>query len=144
MGEHRRHRFEMEIINWDNDDLFNSSPIIKAKIDMTTCYLLIDTGASISFIDKKFLDKQPLLKNFVEKGDRVYLSNMIGGVSKSTKIVRTKNLTFGGKKYEHDFNIVDLNISQENKELVYHGILGFDFLVKHKVVLNFSDFNFAI
>lgn len=140
----RRRTLEMEIINWDKGDIFNSSPVIEARIDMTPCLLLIDTGASVSFIDNKFLKKQPLLKTFIEKGDTTFLCNMLGGVSKSTNIIKTKNLTFGGKTYEHQFQVLDLNIDHRNKELIYHGILGFDFLLRNKVVLNFSDLSFAI
>lgn len=134
----------MEIINWDSSDIFNSSPIIKAKIDMTTCLLLVDTGASVSFIDKKFLKKQHLLKTCIEKGEKMYLANMLGGVSKSTNVLRTKNLTFGDKKFEQEFQVIDLNIDHRNKALVYHGILGFDFLLRNKILLNFADLSFAI
>lgn len=140
----RRNSLEMEIINWDKEDIFNSSPIIEAKIDMTTCVLLIDTGASISFIDKKFLKKQHLLRLCVEKGEKTYLSNMLGGVSESTNVLNTKNLILGNNKFEHEFKVIDLNIDHRNKELIYDGILGFDFLLRNKVALNFFDLSFAI
>ena len=137
-------RKEMEIINWDKGNLFNSSPIIKVKIDMVTCFLLVDTGSSVSFIDKKFLDSRKMLKPFVEKSPITHLSNMLGGVSKSAKMLRTKNLTFKKKKYQQDFMVIDLNIDHTNKEFVYHGILGFDFILEHGVSLNFYNLSFAI
>lgn len=137
-------KIQMEILNWEKEDIFNSSPVIRAKIDMSPITLLIDTGASISFIDKKFVEKHNILKNFIEKGGHTYFANMLGGTAKSDKIVKTKNLTFSKKNFEHEFQIIDLNICTENQDLVYHGILGFDFLMRHKVELNFVDFIFAI
>ena len=62
MGTQRRSRVPIRLIQWDKTNPHNAVPIVEVKIDMTTCLLLIDTGASVSFLDAKFVETRPELK----------------------------------------------------------------------------------
>lgn len=135
---------DINIYNWEKGNLYNSSPLITGKIDMVPITFLIDTGASISFINKSFIEGHPRLNFTKEIGEKKYLLNMLGEGANSNEIIFTKNLTFGKQKFEQEFCLIDLHKPNDGKASIYQGIIGFDFLMQNKIKLNFHDFSFAI
>jgi len=131
-------------INWDSEDITNSSPILLVSINMVKITLLIDTGASLSFMDRRFVDKNTMLKLFEVKRDKSWIVNALGKEVVVDSILHTKNMHINGAVFEHDFVIMDLDAYHENKDMVYHGIVGFDFLIRHGITLDFSNFSLLI
>ena len=140
----RRSRVPIRLIQWDKTNPYNAVPIVEVKIDMTTCLLLIDTGASVSFLDAKFVETRPELKIFIEKGDIIEVDSFEKSNKKVSKVIHTKNLTIRNATFEHILYVMPLNISFKNKELNYHGILGSDFLLEHKAIINLENLTMTI
>ena len=137
-------RLQIDIHKLDKLDGHNSCPIIVGKIDMCSVRFLIDTGASLSYIDKSFVKKHPLLSNFVEVTDVMCVTNMVGGVTNSCEVLNTENLIFKTGKYSGTFNLIDLNQGIENEDIIYDSILGLDFLLSYGIKLDFSRNTFTI
>lgn len=128
--------------NWDRDNLYNSNPIIEIKLYGVVYLFLVDTGSSISFLDRAIALKNPNIAGLVrKKRDRNHVINMMGGVHKADEVAYIKNVCIGtGSIYAHNFHIFDLGIDQGNKELIYHGIIGFDLLLRLGFSFNFKSF----
>lgn len=133
-------RKAIDLLNWDNDDMLNCSPVLKCKLNGVEVTLLLDSGASISFLDKAFLLRTPALKPLLQKGKHAYHCNGFGASKSVNEIAIIETLTFASKRYVHEFKVTDLNLPKNNKGVLYHGIIGFDFLAMHKLTLNFKDF----
>lgn len=137
-------KIPLKIYRWAKNDKYNGSPVIECRIDMCKVRLLIDTGASVSFIDSKFVKTHPMLSGALETTKHTTTTNMVGGFAKSDKVLNTENLIFKGDKFNHQFNVIDLNIKPDIQGLRYDGVLGFDFLSMHSVTLDFGKNNFAV
>lgn len=131
-------KVKFDVLNWDEKDLHNASPVITAKIDMFTVTLLIDTGASISFIDEKFVKKHTYLKHMVTKcTDGGYNLEKHTEANITSKELVTKNFKFGRALFEHRFVLAKLDGGDVSGDRGYDAIIGFDFLKKYKMCIDF-------
>lgn len=138
-------RRSIKLHHWDNlEDSPNCCPILSCELDGVRVSLLIDTGASTSFLDLKFINKHPKLKKQVSLGKYDYDFNSLGGQNNTSKVLLTKNFSILSKQFEQEFKIMDLNLPKNSGTYPYVGILGFDFIVHHKITLNFKDFIITI
>lgn len=110
-------------------------PIITFKSNNFKLNLLVDTGSNTSFINIKHLKK---LKFIPLKGGDVVSG--LGGIQQSTKKCVVP-MQYDDIYYNINFCATDLTdsfeiIKKENGVTV-HGILGNDFLIKHKYILDY-------
>jgi len=113
---------------------------IELKIEKKKVRLLLDTGAS-----KTVFDKKKVLRFVKEKNIKKNESKSVGlGVSEvETKIVKLKNLKIGKLKINKmEVAVLDLNhVNQTYAQIKLHeidGVLGSDFLMKYKAVINYE------
>lgn len=113
---------------------------VTIKIGEKVARLLIDTGASKTVFDKncvlKFVNKKNLQTN---KSKSVGL----GTSDVETKIVEIKKLKFGTMKVSKmEIAVLDLShVNHSYKEIKLpkiDGVLGSDFLMEYKAVINFA------
>ncbi len=113
---------------------------VKAFVNGKTAWLIVDTGASKTVLDKnkihRFLDKDSVTS--IEQ-----LSSGLGTNSMESGITVLDTLKLGGLKIEQqmvavlNLENVDFAYSQLNLPLV-HGILGGDILQQHHAIINYQ------
>lgn len=113
---------------------------IELEIGEKASRLLLDTGAS-----KTVFDKEKVLKFVTEKKIRKHESKSVGlGVSNvETRIVKLKNLRFGNMKMDKiEVAVLDLDHVNQTYKLMklkeIDGVLGSDFLMKYKAIINYE------
>ena len=127
---------EKELIKFEETK--SSIPFIKVKHNNITFNLVIDTGCTISCIDKNVLDL--LVHNTTNECiDGVIFAN--GNDSGTVPIVEIP-ITIGDQDYTEQFNAVDFkDMSQQVKDnfgITVRGLLGSEFLYKHSLILDFD------
>jgi len=112
---------------------------VQLKIEEKVARLLLDTGAS-----KTVFDSKRVLKFVKKKNMKANKSKSVGlGTSEvETKIVEISNLKFGTMKVKNmEIAVLDLShvnhSYQEIKLPKIDGVLGSDFLMKYKAVINY-------
>lgn len=115
-------------------------PIVKCKLKKKSIWLVIDTGASRTVIDLESLhDFSPIEHDHIEP-----FAAGINAQQFSVKRYVLPSISFSGVKLKN-MEIFGSNLSELSKlyeqitGIPIHGLLGCDFLVKHKVVLNFKS-----
>lgn len=113
---------------------------IEIKIGKRTSRLLVDTGAS-----KTVFDSHQVLKFVKKKKLKTHATKSVGlGVSEvETKVVKLKELKFGRLKVSKmEVAVLDLShVNQSYSQLELpniDGVLGSDFLMKYKAVINYK------
>lgn len=106
-------------------------PIIKCTINGKKARLLIDTGATSSFLD---LNQRGKYDFKISKSDAD-----VAGIGGSRDIYRVKDLVlkFGHSEIKHTFKATDLSDVAKVKHIV--GIIGTDFLKKRNAMINYKD-----
>jgi len=127
---------EKELIKFEETN--SSIPFIKVKHNNIQFNLVIDTGCTISCIDKNVLDL--LIHNVTQESvEGIIFAN--GDTNDSIPIVEIP-ITIGDKEYIEQFNAVDFSaMSQQVKSsfgITVRGLLGSEFLYKHSLILDFD------
>ena len=127
---------EKELIKFEETN--SSIPFIKVKHNNIQFNLVIDTGCTISCIDKNVLDL--LVHNVTQESvEGIIFAN--GDTNDSIPIVEIP-ITIGDKEYIEQFNAVDFSaMSQQVKDsfgITVRGLLGSEFLYKHSLILDFD------
>jgi len=118
--------------------------IINAFIDDLKINLIIDTGASKTVFDEKFLQEYC---TFIDD-ENIIESKGINSEFLETKKAEIKKIKFGEIEFT-DFETVLLDLSNINEiyseftDLTIYGLIGGDFLIKHKAVINYSNKTFG-
>jgi predicted aspartyl protease len=114
-------------------------PLVKCKLKKKTIWLVVDTGASRTVIDLESLnDFSPFESEHIEP-----FAAGINAQQFAVKRYILPNISFSGIKFKN-MEVFGSNLSELSKlyeqlaGMPIHGLLGCDFLVKHKVVLNFK------
>lgn len=139
-----RTKVKLDVIQWDVNDLRNGSLTVKGTLDGIPLLFLIDTGCSISMININYAKKHNVLKHFIEKDAVEHLIDMAGNRVTGSKILRSKNFKLGNRKFEQNFKVMKMNIDYRRKNESYHGIIGHDFFITHKTIINFEDLTLTI
>jgi len=137
---------DLYYFNWDRSNPYNTSPFIELRIEGKPYMFLVDTGCSISFIDKNVVNKELDLLVNVSEDRTAGIINLNGGSMEVNRSVTTDKLTFKNtkKKLSHKFYVADLFIETNNKDFTYQGIIGFDFILKHRLNFDFDGFKVII
>ena len=127
---------EKELIKFEETN--SSIPFIKVKHNNIQFNLVIDTGCTISCIDKNVLDL--LIHNVTQESvEGIIFAN--GDTNDSIPIVEIP-ITIGDEEYVERFNAVDFSaMSQQVKNsfgITVRGLLGSEFLYKHSLILDFD------
>lgn len=114
-------------------------PVVKCKINKKNIWLVVDTGASRTVLDLDCLqDFSPIESDHIEP-----FAAGINAQQFSVKRFLLPCINFSGAKFKN-IEVFGSNLSELSKlykqlaGIPIHGLLGCDFLVKHKVVLNFK------
>lgn len=127
---------EKELIKFEDTD--TSIPFIKVKHNNISFNLVVDTGCSTSCIDAEILDL--LIHNTTnEFTDGIIYGD--GSHDEKVQIVEIP-ITIGDTDYVEQFNAVNFrNMYQQVKDnfgITIRGLLGSEFLYKHKLILDFN------
>lgn len=111
--------------------------IVNAQVNGNSGYFIVDTGASVSVIDSR-KDRKYGFDLFMSKDDRM------SGFSGKTKLYRTSQikLKLKGLKIESPYRFVACDLSDVNqsvKDVNIVGILGADFLINYKAMIDYSN-----
>lgn len=138
-------RKSINLFHWDNiKDSPNCCPVLSCVLDGVKVSMLIDTGASCSFMDQKFINRNPTLKKQLVLGKYDYDVTSMGGQNKASKVLLIKNFSILSRHFEVEFKVAELNLPKIDGTYPYVGILGFDFIMQNKITLNFKDFIITI
>ncbi|MDL2308112.1 retroviral-like aspartic protease family protein [Bacteroidales bacterium OttesenSCG-928-B11] len=113
----------------------------KAKIGKTPVNLVVDTGASHSCFDLKFIKR---LNHKIESDSAGNndLNVGLGEVGFESKITYLQDFEIGGLKVE-DYMVALLDLTHVNKTYHFlgkpkvHGLLGCDFLIRYMAVIDY-------
>lgn len=112
-------------------------PIITFYYKDTKLNFLVDTGSNMSIINST------ALKGEVLKTNKVFTSiNGIGGSSKAISL--ELKIAYKDRVFETDFYSMNMDKAfspiKEQNGVNVHGILGNDFFVKYKYIIDFEDY----
>lgn len=111
-------------------------PVIQAKIGKKNYYFGIDTGAEVNLLDAAILER--LDENLLQINE----STTIQGLDNSPQLVQTgtiKNTKIQATNFpEMDYLFVDFSAINKNRDTKIDGLLGFTFLAKSKVSINYK------
>lgn len=117
-------------------------PLLHVEKDGVGLFFLVDSGASYNFIRKDVLEYfNELSGDYIAEECQFY---GIDGIEHKTSVCLF-NFTLNNVQHEERFQILengsplDFPINETNI-LSVHGIVGVDFLVKFKCVIDFSTF----
>ena len=127
---------EKNLINFEETN--SSIPFIKVKHNNIQFNLVIDTGCTISCIDKNILDL--LIHNPTDRCiEGIIYAN--GSQDEEIPVVEIP-ITLGNKEYIEQFNAVDFStMARQVKDsfgITVRGLLGSEFLYKHSLILDFD------
>ncbi len=114
--------------------------IIAATINKKTINLIIDTGASKTVFDINLLQDYC---SFIDDNN-IIESKGINSEFLETKKAKIKNIKFGDIEF-NNFETVLLDLSNINdiysefSDLTIYGLIGGDFLIKYKAIINYYD-----
>lgn len=123
-------------IAFDEDYYKSNALILKCNQDGNPINFIIDTGSSVSAIDRCVIDK---FYN-IEKDD----TTTVIGVDGVTEKVKLYEIRFKFKETDYYHTFVAKNLKkafkpiEEKTGLVIHGILGTDFLEKNNFIINYN------
>lgn len=133
-----KYKIKVEICELEKN---NYHLFVTLKIGNQNARLLVDTGAS-----KTVFDSERVLQFVQEKKIKTNDSKSVGlGVADmETKVVKLKEITLG-KMHLNKLEVAVLPIGHVNQTYQQinlppiDGVLGSDFLMKHKAVINYPD-----
>lgn len=112
-------------------------PIVTLYQGNVKLNFVLDTGSSISVIDKKVLKDI----KYKETDQSIPLVGIEGNLN--SRDICQIELEYKGKKYECDCSVIDLTKAfatlKESHGVTLHGLLGSQFFNKYKYVLDFEE-----
>ncbi|MFK8005427.1 MAG: pepsin/retropepsin-like aspartic protease family protein [Saprospiraceae bacterium] len=129
---HKNNKYQQQISFSDKSHL----PIITVRIDGKKYRFGIDTGAEVNVLNKNLKHKliNDLLKNF--KPSSIH---GLGGVSQKVESADLTKFKIKRIEYENlNFLLTDLTSFEEENNLQLDGILGYPFLVKNTLSINYQ------
>lgn len=112
--------------------------IISLEINGIQGDVIIDTGASVTVIDKQLLEEQDILTT-----ETCIQSGSVTGQISDVKVVKTKSIKIGGIPFKN-IHLAAIDLDYVNEMYNHHlkrkiiGLLGCDFCVKHRVVIDYQ------
>lgn len=112
--------------------------IISLEINGIQGDVIIDTGASVTVIDKNLLEEQDILTTNVS-----IRSGSVTGQINDVKVIKTKSIKIGGISFKN-LHLAAIDLNYVNEMYDHHlkrkiiGLLGCDFCVKHGVVIDYQ------
>lgn len=129
----KTYKIPFDVYLWDENNMGNASPVVVAKIGQKKYKFLVDTGASVCFLDKSVCLENRSLNKRITKKDEIHISLTVMGEFKSLdEKIENVCLKMNGSDFYENFYLMDLGDDTE----YYDGIIGFNFLYKHKISLN--------
>ncbi len=129
---HKKNKYQQRISFSNKSHL----PIITVKIDGKKYRFGIDTGAEVNVLNKNLkhdLDSN-LLKNFQPNN-----LHGLGGIIQEVESAHLTNFKIKGKDYKNfNFLLTDLTSFEEEHDFQLDGILGYPFLVKNVLSINYQ------
>lgn len=119
----------------------NCHIVVKAKIDGNPLNLVLDTGASHSCFDLSFVQD---LKPDIDMEDNEGLNVGVGASDFESKLSTIHNLKMG-RFLLPSYDVVLLDMSNINKAYeamkkpLVHGIIGSDFFVRYRAVIDYDQ-----
>lgn len=133
---HKENKFET--ISFRESFDLTEMPIVSFQNNGKTLNFLLDTGSTISHIDKSVIDSL----EFIKLKKKAIVTGL-EGITAQNKSVRM-NIEYKGKPYGETFSVSDLSgpFNQIKKEsgVNLHGILGTSFFNTYKYVVDFKEF----
>lgn len=127
---------KVDIISFKESIDLANLPIITFYIDKNKYNFLLDTGASISLINKKIIKDLPHTSNGA--------SSVLFGMEGNPVTVECVNITlyYKDNMYIDTFQVVDLEAAftnvKNNYGVTLHGVVGSLFFQKYKYILDFN------
>lgn len=123
--------FEDTVMEMNFNNFSNSSklPLINVGINNIEAKVLIDTGSSISILSANFFHKNKTFFKYKNLARKVQISTINSSVEFQACIVFSFKI--GLKSFKHAFFITEFNTH-------FDALLGYDFLMKHPVKINFA------
>ena len=128
-------RMSMIYVSLDNkQEEFQSHMIeVEGTINNRSLVILIDSGASHSYIDPRVVEILHLTRNKHEKSCLVQLA--IGNKRKVTELVKSCSVDMNGMSTRVELNILPLGS--------YDCLIGMDWLDQHHAILDFRNKEFT-
>lgn len=130
-----RVKMNYEYYDGDKSDPHNFYPVVVCTINGVKVSLLVDTGASASYLDRSFVDKHPELKNCVEKLESLVI-NTFNQDTDAIGLLTSTNFKFGRMRFVEAFFITHIHKHSTDK---YDGMLGMTFFSAYNCVLNIPE-----
>ena len=115
-------------------------PIIHVKIENKYLCFILDTGSTCSLIDSTVVE---YFKDIVEPVGDYYISGIEGTKHKVDVVILPFN--FEGYTYKPKFCVQQLSDAfkeiAEDSGIQVHGLLGTDFLIENKWIIDFKELN---
>ncbi len=118
--------------------------LVKVEIDGIQGDMIIDTGASVTVVDQK------IFAHIIDAAKDVKMqSGSVSGQINDVQLIKAKELKIGGRKIRN-IQLAALDLDYVNE--MYHnhlqrkiiGLLGCDFCVKYKAVINYRTRELSI
>lgn len=125
----------VEIVSLEDNSYHLITPI---EINGIKGDIIIDTGASVTVIDRKQLNEEE-----IEGAEIRMQSGSVSGQINDVKMFCARNFKIGGVSFKN-MQIAAINLDYVNEMYNQHlkrkiiGLLGSDFCVKHKVVIDYQ------
>ena len=133
---YRRLTIPIEIVSLEDNSYY---PVIRVKIEHIAGDMIIDTGASVTVIDEQLFPELPGEPTFLEMQ-----SGSVTGQIQHVRLVKAKEMQIGDRKFKNlKLAAIDLKYVNDmynrhlNRKII--GLLGCDFCVKHKVVIDYRS-----
>lgn len=138
LWEHRRDK-QLNVMSFKEAIDLTNVPVITFEQNNKKINLLLDTGASLSVIDKKFAKKLKTVPN-------ENLSSTVGISGELVDNIPNVNIifTYMNNTFEDTFQVIDMTKTfdyiKSNTGVTIHGILGTSFMQKYKYIIDFEKF----
>lgn len=128
---------KMHYLYYDGDksNPHNCYPIVKCTINGVKLNLLIDTGASSSYLEKDFVEKHPKLKSLMQPLETLKIGSVMYDIE-SSHFLQTEKLLIDGKRFIEGFYVAPLNIYKGDK---YDGMLGMTFFASYGALIDIKN-----
>lgn len=125
-----RYNVPLNYVQWSEEDKYNVSPVFDIVINRKKHQILLDTGASICFIDRDFVEANKYLRERKQPTNKPeFEAHTVGGISSIDFFIPNLNFKIGTTVFIEDFYIIDVG---ENSD-TFCGLVGFNFLMKNKI-----------
>ncbi len=137
MGK-RMYRLPLEIVELDS---MSYHIMVEGMINGLPCHLIIDTGASRTVFDRNYFGEE--LEILTVTTEDLHTAGIMAG-NIETVFARAKYFSLEGFTLENlQIVLIDLTAINDIYRSVtgknIHGLLGSDFLVRHKAVIDFKN-----